>query len=146
MRMTEEEIAMYKISEAMKTIDLIRNSPDEFVKVFDMVVNLKSKPLFKWNVLQSLLLSLNISIQKPRERPESLDDLSGSEFNRRLEFRSCHNPLCPKPHCTECEKCGHKKHDGHLCICPICGLEYITSADGDVHNLDGECKEASDTV
>ena len=143
MGMTEEEIAMYKIAKAMEAIDYIRNS-EKFLKVFDLVLGYGMDPVMKWNVLLPLLKTINISIQKPRERPESLDDLSGSEFNRRMAQRSCHNPLCTKVHCTECDKCRHRKHDGHLCKCPICHLEYISSADGKEHNLDGECKGTSE--
>ena len=147
MRMTDEEIAMYKIAEAMRVIDQIRNS-DDFVEVFDNIVNFQRAPESKWkDLLEPLLSTLHISIKKPTERPESFDDMSGSEYNRRLQQWSCHNPLCKeRNHCTECDKCKHRKHDGHLCRCPVCGLEYISSADGEEHNLEGECKESSEEV
>lgn len=146
MRMTDEEIAMYKIAEAMRVIDFIRDS-DEFVKLFDDIVNFQRAPESKWKtLLEPLLSGLHISIKKPTERPESFDDLSGSLFQSRLAQRSCHNPLCKKPHCQDCDKCGHKRLDGHLCRCPVCGLEYISSADGEEHNLEGECKESSEEV
>ncbi len=145
MKMTDEEIAMYKIAKAMETIDYIRNS-ENFLKLFESVWKIEMAPVDKWkNIVQPLMSTLKISIRKPTERPESFDDMSGSEYNRRLQQWSCHNPLCKeRNHCTECDKCKHRKHDGHLCRCPVCGLEYISSADGKEHNMDGECKESSE--
>lgn len=135
---------MYKINEAMRIIDYIRNSPD-FFNMLDLIWKMDTNPVDKWkNFVQPLLSTVRIVIQKPTERPATFDDLSGSEYTRRLAQRSCHLPLCEKKHCNECDKCEHKVNDGHLCRCPVCGVEYISRADGEEHNLEGECKESSE--
>ena len=140
MKMTEREIAIYKLSEAAKTIEGVL-SIREFYEKLPKETN--DNPEFLWRLLGDHLKAHNIVIRKPIERPESLDDLGGMEILSRAKYRSCHDALCAKPHCTEDGKCGHKKHDGHRCKCPVCGVEYISSADGEEHNLDGECKANS---
>ena len=143
---TDREISIYKISEAAKVIGMIRDNSGSITDLFYTIRDLPEDqfpPEHIWNIMRNTLLTLNITIRKPTERPESMDDLSGMEILKRSEFRSCHDALCRKPHCTECGKCGAKKHDEHLCKCPVCGLEYISSAQGVEHNLDGECKDSS---
>ena len=144
--MTEQEIAIYKVSEAAKVIEKLRKGTGKLSEFWDILTELcgDEDAEYLWGILETQLQPHHIVIRKPTERPESLDDLSGMEILKRAEFRSCHDALCGNPHhCTECGKHGHKKHDGHLCKCPVCGLEYISSASGDEHNLDGECKESS---
>jgi len=138
-----DEEARWKIAELAKTLALIE-SQLPILRTMIGGIGSGSAPIQgQWRTMHAMTSTLNIVIQKPTERPESLDDLPGMEILKRTEFRSCHDALCAKPHCTEDGKCGHKKHDGHRCKCPVCGLEYISSASGDEHNLDGECKESS---
>ena len=145
MKMSEQEIAIYKVTEAAKVIERLRSRTGDLSEFWDKLTEIcgDAGAEWLWGVLEPQLQLRHIVIRKPTERPESLDDLSGMEILKRAEFRSCHNALCVESHCTECGKHKHKKHDGHLCKCQVCGLEYISSASGDEHNLDGECKESS---
>ena len=142
MKMNDKDIAAYKIAMALKTMQTIRLQENFFTNIVSTISDWpdESHPLEqKWNIIRPLLSTLHISIRKPIEKTEEYDDLDGMEILKRSEFRSCFNALCPKPHCTECGLCGHRKHDKHLCKCVRCGLEYTSDPDGPIHNVDTDC-------
>ena len=147
MKMSEREIAIYKVSEVAKVIESLRSGSGSLPELWDQLTELvgDGDATMLWGIVEPHLKAHHIVIRKPTERPVSLDDLPGMEILKRAEFRSCHDALCPKAsHCTECGLCERRNNDGHLCRCQVCGLEYISSASGDEHNLDGECKESSE--
>ena len=146
MKMSEREIAIYKVSELAKVIESLRSGTGNLPELWDQLTELvgDGDATMLWAIVEPHLKAHHIVIRKPPEGAKSLDDLSGMQILNRARDRSCHDALCKELHCTECGLCGRRKHDGHLCKCPVCGLEYISSASGDEHNLDGECKESSE--
>jgi hypothetical protein len=142
MKASKHQIAIYKISEAMKVMGQIRKSGGTYDEIITQIFNIPDEILSieqKWEIMKNTLHTLHIVISKEPERTEDLDDLDGMEILNRSNDRSCSNALCGKSHCRECGLCGHKRHDEHMCECARCGLKFVSASDGEIHNSETGC-------
>ena len=114
----DDNEAIWRMNEFAKAIYFIE---DNLAGIKELIANIENSPLsptHQWDVLHAYSHALNITIRKKPERVTSYDELTMKEIWSRARFRSCHDALCLKPHCSECGRCGARFEDGHTCDPP----------------------------
>ena len=143
MKMSDKQIAMYKIAEAAKIVEKIDRSFANLKPAINSMIDSADESNCEqvWEAIGGFLWgTMNIQVRKEVERTVDFDDLTGLEILKRVSFRSCSDAMCLKNHCQDCGECGRRRHDNHQCKCQACGEEFISSADGELHNLHSGCE------
>ena len=115
----DDNEAIWRMNEFAKAIYYIE---DNLGGIKDLIGHIEKSgfpPTQQWDILHPFSQALRITIRKDPERVTDYEQLTMKEIMSRVQFRTCHDALCPNPrHCTECGLHGARSGDSHDCIPP----------------------------
>ena len=114
----DDNEAIWRMNEFAKALHRIESQLEEFKEIIRTLEGSGMPPVQQWKVLHPLTQALKITIRKDPERVTDYEQLTMKEIMSRVQFRTCHDALCLKPHCSECGRCGARFEDGHTCDPP----------------------------
>ena len=113
-----EEEAIWRLNEFAKAIHFIESQIEGVKGAVRMVEQTDLSVVRQWSIVHDYAKALKITIRKRPEKVTSYEQLTLKEIWSRVEFRSCHEGLCPHSHCTECGQCEARLGDSHDCNPP----------------------------
>ena len=114
----DDNEAIWRMNEFAKAIYYIE---DNLGGIKDLIGHIEKSgfpPTQQWDILRPFSQALRITIRKDPERVTDYEQLTMKEIMSRVQFRTCHDALCLKPHCSEDGLCGAILGDGHDCNPP----------------------------
>ena len=115
----DDNEAIWRMNEFAKALHRIESQLEEFKEIIRTLEGSGMPTVQQWKVLHPLTQTLKITIRKDPERVTDYEQLTMKEIMSRVQFRTCHDALCPSPrHCTECGLHGARSGDSHDCIPP----------------------------